>query len=660
MAGTWYRTGTLTLTLGSALVAGAGTAFLTNVRAGDMLIGPIMDMYEVTDVLSDTELRIDKAYVAATYSGTDWSIAPTTANLRQLAHQISSLVTIYQDLPETATTAQAAATTASAAAQAASASASAAKSSETMATSAAATATAAASSAGTSASTAATDAASASTHRGAALASANEAKASASSAATSAANAAVSASALDSLTNVVAGVKATADAARKRQALTAPTDANTLTATNTIYTWIDGSTVTGGSHWPPVASGSVGAGYAEVFYITSGFAVQECVLPINGQKPRRFTRLGFGESWEPWKIIGPLSSTAYLPTADCGDVYVDGRGWYRWNGSTYVGQTLASGQLKLMEGTTLYGSFTGTYAEGISTVLQDNLGETYVTAVPGPGGGYAGFLARGWKNANSPFVLMGIRQDSGIPQLLFSRHGTAGYPYHMTIDSATGECGRVMEDGRWQFGRFVMPNVQAKLHVSYNGGGLEYGMVLRPINALDSTAIQFQSSTGGVAGYIYSTNSLTTVYATTSDYRSKTKLGDLKPLDSLETIKALRPINFRMKGAPDDSAPQRGFIAHELQHYIPNAVVGEKDEMMGGPGGPDAPKVPKYQGVDLSRIVPDLVGAVQAQQQQIEALVAQVDGLSAQVDALVARLNAPATGEDASTTPPDTETPSDS
>lgn len=100
MAGTWYRTGTLTLTKGSAVAAGVNTAFLTNVRAGDMLIGPLMDMYEITEVIADSQLRLASEYKGDDYTGPEWSVAPTTVQLKALALQIASLVTLYQEVPE--------------------------------------------------------------------------------------------------------------------------------------------------------------------------------------------------------------------------------------------------------------------------------------------------------------------------------------------------------------------------------------------------------------------------------------------------------------------------------------------------------------------------------------------------------------------------------
>ena len=417
--------------------------------------------------------------------------------------------------------------------------------------------------------------------------------------------------------------------AMHRVALGTPgVNANTLTADNTFYTWDSGSVITGagGANWPPVQNGTVGAGFLEVFNLASGLVAQRCTLLGNGQKPRVFQRFLAGSSWESWRVTSVLSAVAFLPVADCGDVYVDAVGWYRWNGSVYVAQTLVSGQLQLMPGATLNGSFTGGYEEGVSTVLQSNSGPTYVTAAPGSGGAYAGFLARGWKAQNTQFVLLGINQSTGLGQILFSRHGTAGIPGHFTFDSSTGECGRVAEDGRWQFGRFVMPNVQTKLHVNYAGGGSEYGQVFRPQQNVAGVAIQFQNINGAVCGFIQNNaDALSVYYSTTSDYRSKDVLSEADPSVSLAKINALRLVWYRMKGAPADSAPQLGGVAHEWQQHIGQAVTGEKDEMMEMLGK----TVPKYQGVDFSKVVPDLVGAVQHLTQMLEganARIAQLEG----------------------------------
>lgn len=423
------------------------------------------------------------------------------------------------------------------------------------------------------------------------------------------------------------------DAMHRVALSTAGVNANTLVADNTFYSWESGSTITGsgGANWPPVNNGTVGAGFLEVFYISSGAIVQRCTLLGNAQKPRVFQRFGAGSSWESWKITASLSSSAFLPVADCGEVYVDGVGVYQWNGSAYTPQTPLTGVLLMKPSAVIMGEFPG-QASATGNRFMSYSGDTYLAAVPGPGGAVAGLIARGADSANSQFVGMSI--STSACYLLFSRHGSAAVPPNLIISSATGECGRVVEDGRWQFGRFVMPNVQTKLHVSFNGGGLEYGIVTRPVNASDSTAIQFQSSTGGVAGYIYSTQALTTTYATTSDYRTKTELGNMDPTDSLVAINALRPIFFRMNEAPEGSEVQRGFIAHELQAKVPTAVVGKKDEMM---KDQDGTMKPRYQGVDMGKVVPDIVAAIQALTKLVSDLRTELDQAKDEIAALKGR-----------------------
>ena len=56
-----------------------------------------------------------------------------------------------------------------------------------------------------------------------------------------------------------------------------------------------------------------------------------------------------------------------------------------------------------------------------------------------------------------------------------------------------------------------------------------------------------------------------------------------------------------------------GFLAHEVQEVIPEAVTGVKDEM-------DEDGTPKYQGIDQAKLVPLLVASVQEILKRLEAL----------------------------------------
>lgn len=75
----------------------------------------------------------------------------------------------------------------------------------------------------------------------------------------------------------------------------------------------------------------------------------------------------------------------------------------------------------------------------------------------------------------------------------------------------------------------------------------------------------------GIVGTI-TTSGSSTAYNTSSDYRLKE---DWQPMsDALTRIDALKPVNFAWKA---DGSRVDGFLAHELQEVIPEAVTGEKD-----------------------------------------------------------------------------------
>jgi hypothetical protein len=118
--------------------------------------------------------------------------------------------------------------------------------------------------------------------------------------------------------------------------------------------------------------------------------------------------------------------------------------------------------------------------------------------------------------------------------------------------------------------------------------------------------IVFNNSNGQV-GFI-NTNGLETNYGTSSDYRLKNSIQPMT--NALETIKSLKPSKYKWNA---NGADGQGFIAHELQEIIPNAVSGEKDAV-------NEDGSIKPQGVDFGKIVVHLVAAMQEQQIQIDAL----------------------------------------
>lgn len=105
----------------------------------------------------------------------------------------------------------------------------------------------------------------------------------------------------------------------------------------------------------------------------------------------------------------------------------------------------------------------------------------------------------------------------------------------------------------------------------------------------------------------------TTSYNETSDYRLKENVVDLT--GALDRIEQLQPKRFNFIS---EETTVDGFIAHEVQSVIPEAVFGEKDAV-------NEDGNPEYQGIDKSKIVPLLVGAIKELKAEIETLKSQIN-----------------------------------
>lgn len=159
----WYKSGTCSVTSGSPTVTGTGTAWVDNVRIGsDGFVGPDGLLYEISKVVSATEIILAVAYKGTTAASGRYAVAPIQGYTKELADKAAALIDQFSDAEATAaSSASAAASSASAASDSASAasdSATAASTSETNAkkseTKAASSASAAASSASAAASSA--------------------------------------------------------------------------------------------------------------------------------------------------------------------------------------------------------------------------------------------------------------------------------------------------------------------------------------------------------------------------------------------------------------------------------------------------------------------------------------------------------------------------
>jgi hypothetical protein len=138
-------------------------------------------------------------------------------------------------------------------------------------------------------------------------------------------------------------------------------------------------------------------------------------------------------------------------------------------------------------------------------------------------------------------------------------------------------------------------------------------------------AMKFLNQDNTVVGSIVN-NSGGTAFNTTSDYRLKENVAPMT--GALATVSALKPCTYTWKA---DGAAGQGFIAHELQAIVPDAVSGAKDatETYTDDNGVEQTR-PKYQGVDTSYLVATLTAAIQELKAELDTTKARLAALEAQ------------------------------
>ena len=98
-------------------------------------------------------------------------------------------------------------------------------------------------------------------------------------------------------------------------------------------------------------------------------------------------------------------------------------------------------------------------------------------------------------------------------------------------------------------------------------------------------------------------------FNTSSDYRLKENV--TYDWDATTRIKQLKPARFNFIADADTTVD--GFLAHEAQTVVPEAITGTYNEV-------DDDGNPVYQGIDQSKLVPLLVKTIQELEARITAL----------------------------------------
>ena len=159
--------------------------------------------------------------------------------------------------------------------------------------------------------------------------------------------------------------------------------------------------------------------------------------------------------------------------------------------------------------------------------------------------------------------------------------------------------------------RVVQIGNAASVDAALNIGGGFTGDASLNIRDLSGTAASFYFG-GTKVGSITVTASAT-AYNTSSDYRLKENVTPVT--DGITRLQQLKPSRFNFIADPDTTVD--GFLAHEVQTIVPEAITGEKDAV-------DDEGNPQYQGIDQSKIVPLLTAALQEAVAKIESLEARL------------------------------------
>ena len=149
-------------------------------------------------------------------------------------------------------------------------------------------------------------------------------------------------------------------------------------------------------------------------------------------------------------------------------------------------------------------------------------------------------------------------------------------------------------------------------------------------------SILFRRNTS-LVGSIQTTLSATN-YVTSSDHRLKENVVPLT--GAADRVNQLQVRRFNFIADPDTTVD--GFIAHEAQAVVPEAVTGTQDEVEVWKEGEELPDgvsvgdnkldedgntIPVYQGIDQSKLVPLLTAALQEALAKIETLETRLTAL---------------------------------
>ena len=180
------------------------------------------------------------------------------------------------------------------------------------------------------------------------------------------------------------------------------------------------------------------------------------------------------------------------------------------------------------------------------------------------------------------------------------------------VDSGTAERMRIDSSGKLLINRTT---ALSNGYLAINGGAAEAMSIQGGSN---NYIVSWHNTSGTLIGSITGSTGSSTSYNTTSDYRLKTAVN--YDWDATTRLKQLRPARFEWIADGDDAVPVDGFLAHEVQDVVPEAISGTHNEV-------DDEGNPVYQGIDQSKLTPLLTKALIEAVEKIEQLETRIAAL---------------------------------
>ena len=298
------------------------------------------------------------------------------------------------------------------------------------------------------------------------------------------------------------------------------------------------------------------------------------------------------------------------------------------NGGTFSGNVAMGGTLSVTGASTLTGDLT----VDTNTLYVDSTNNNVGIGTSSPDTGVmldvAGSMTTGGTNPTYYFGGSGVSGNAGYIQK------TSGSDYALTIVGSNStnssvrapivfksgtdtERMRIDSSGNLLVGQTAISGVNARGGIMVEpekDDGAARITFDRDTTSATSTAILFRDAGSSKGSIAY--NNTSTTFSTSSDYRLKENV--VADWDATTRLKQLNPVRFNFIVDPDTTVD--GFLAHEVQDVVPEAISGTHNEV-------DDEGNPVYQGIDQSKLTPLLTKALIEAVEKIEQLETRIAAL---------------------------------